>query len=182
MEINLNVNGRVSLILDLAKETFDRIFPSLSAPSQTPQQAPQPTPPEVPTQNAPSGSQPNQPQPQPTPTQANQPTAVAPISPDYSAIIKDAIAEVRSRIEGEDWMTNTTSEGYVKYHRKLNALFKQEANRVAQCKPTQIADEMSCKEFCEFCKMLTVRDGEVIVDRSLDSVINATDSNDDLPF
>lgn len=172
MEINLNVNGRVSLILDLAKETFDRIFPSLSAPSQTPQQAPQPTPPEVPAEDAPSGNQTNQ------TNQTNQPTAAL----DYSAIIKDAIAEVRSRIEGEDWMTNTTSEGYVKYHRKLNALFKQEANRVAQCKPTQIADEMSCKEFCEFCKMLTVRDGEVIVDRSLDSVINATDSNDDLPF
>lgn len=178
MEINLNVNGRVSLILDLAKETFDRIFPSLSAPSQTPQQAPQPTLPEVPRQDAPSGSQTNQ---------TNQPTA-APEAPtsaaalDYSAIVKDAIAEVRSRIEGEDWMTNTTSEGYVKYHRKLNALFKQEAARVAQCKPTQISDEMSCKEFCEFCKMLTVRDGEVVVDRSLDSVINATDSNDDLPF
>ena len=180
MDINLNVNGRITLMLDIAKETFLSMFPKREA-SATPEIGVT----DLPTQDdqvsySASGSQTNQPTtPENPPIPVKNDDAMS-LMQDIPSQVKSAMAEVRRRIEGEDWMTNTTSEGYKKYHKALNVLFKQEADRLAQCKPTQIADEMSCRQFCEYCKLIKVVNGELTVDRSLDAVLGAVD--DDLPF
>ena len=175
MDINLNVNGRITLMLDIAKETFLSMFPKREA-STTPEigVTDQPTQDDqVSTTTA--GGQTNQPT-----TTENPPIPVKnddamSLMTDIPSQVKAAMSETRCRIEGEDWMTNTTSEGYKKYHKALNALFKQEADRLSQCKPTQIADEMSCRQFCEYCKLIKVVNGELTIDRSLDAVLGAVE-------
>lgn len=179
MDINLNVNGRITLMLDIAKETFLSMFPKREA--STPEIGVTDQPKEDDQVSiAESGSQTNQTATPENPSNPVKNDDAMSLMHDIPSQIVSAMAETRCRIEGEDWMTNTTSEGYKKYHKALNVLFKQEADRLAQCKPTQIADEMSCRQFCEYCKLIKVVNGELTVDRSLDAVLGAVD--DDLPF
>ena len=175
MDINLNVNGRITLMLDIAKETFLSMFPKREA-SATPEigEPDQPNQDDQVSIPAP-GSQTNQTVTPENPSIPVKNDDAMSLMHDIPSQVKAAMAETRCRIEGEDWMTNTTSEGYKKYHKALNALFKQEADRLAQCKPTQIADEMSCRQFCEYCKLIKVVNGELTIDRSLDAVLGAVE-------
>ena len=61
----------------------------------------------------------------------------------------------RVRIEGEDWETNTTGEGYTKYHRQLNATFKNIAALLGSDKPSTLSEE----NYASFIKQC----GELIV-------------------
>lgn len=97
------------------------------------------------------------------------------------------MAATRRRIEGDDWETNTASEGYQKYHRKLNGLFKTTAMRIAGCKPTEIDDPFKVQLFCEACSYMTIdADGQVIEDKSVKTLCERAGvdapGDDDLPF
>ena len=70
--------------------------------------------------------------------------------------VREAMRRARVRIEGEDWETNTTGEGYTKYHRQLNATFKNIAALLGSDKPSTLSED----KFASFIKQCD----ELIVD------------------
>lgn len=62
--------------------------------------------------------------------------------------VREAMRRARVRIEGEDWETNTTGEGYTKYHRQLNATFKNIAALLGSDKPSTLSED----KFASFIK------------------------------
>lgn len=76
--------------------------------------------------------------------------------------IRAAMHETRCRIEGEDYKENTTSERYVKYHKRLTAVFKSLAKDLSgQEKPSALPVEVR-GAFIEACKLIQeAADGNV---------------------
>ena len=76
--------------------------------------------------------------------------------------IRAAMHETRCRIEGEDYKENTTSERYVKYHKRLTAVFKSLAKDLSgQEKPSALPVEVR-GAFIEACKLIQeAANGEV---------------------
>lgn len=69
--------------------------------------------------------------------------------------VREAMRRARVRIEGEDWETNTTGEGYTKYHRQLNATFKNIAALLGSDKPSTLSEE-NYASFIKQCDELIV--------------------------
>ena len=69
--------------------------------------------------------------------------------------VREAMRRARVRIEGEDWETNTTGEGYTKYHRQLNATFKNIAALFGSDKPSTLSEDKFAS-FIEQCDELIV--------------------------
>ena len=76
--------------------------------------------------------------------------------------IRAAMHETRCHIEGEDYKENTTSERYVKYHKRLTAVFKSLAKDLSgQEKPSALPVEVR-GAFIEACKLIQeAADGNV---------------------
>ena len=89
---------------------------------------------------------------------SEQPAAEAPAGGKALTVedVREAMRRARVRIEGEDWETNTTGEGYTKYHRQLNATFKNIAALLGSDKPSTLSED----KFASFIKQCD----ELIVD------------------
>ncbi len=85
--------------------------------------------------------------------------AVAAVEPEsvtvYNAL--EAVDRTRDRIEPKDWRENTQSEGYLKYHKKLSAIMKEQAYRLGQCKPSELKGD-DIRQFCEWCDNIYLDD------------------------
>lgn len=112
----------------------------------------------------------NEPEPQaeeaaaPTETQASeQPAAEAPAEGKALTVedVREAMRRARVRIEGEDWETNTTGEGYTKYHRQLNATFKNIAALLGSDKPSTLSEENYASFIRECDELLILEDGTI---------------------
>lgn len=97
---------------------------------------------------------------EPAPVEAQQPEPEpAPAAPGEDLPyteeeIRAAMHETRCRIEGEDYKENTTSERYVKYHKRLTAVFKSLAKDLSgQEKPSALPVEVR-GAFIEACKLI----------------------------
>lgn len=77
--------------------------------------------------------------------------------------IRQAMHECRLRIEGPDYKTNTTGDGYTKYHKNLTAWFKNQASLLGADKPSALPAEAR-KAFIDICKQATgCEDGSITV-------------------
>ena len=76
---------------------------------------------------------------------AAEPEAAAPAEPEKkaptTADVRAAMDRCRKRVEGEDYATNTKSEGYVKYHKQLTAQFKNLAALLGSDKPSALPED-----------------------------------------
>lgn len=86
-----------------------------------------------------------------------QPAAEAPAEGKALTVedVREAMRRARVRIEGEDWETNTTGDGYTKYHRQLNATFKNIAALLGSDKPSTLSEE-NYASFIKQCDELIV--------------------------
>lgn len=99
----------------------------------------------------------NEPEPQAEAEEAAAPAAEAPAEGKALTVedVREAMRRARVRIEGEDWETNTTGEGYTKYHRQLNATFKNIAALLGSDKPSTLSEE-NYASFIKQCDELIV--------------------------
>lgn len=75
--------------------------------------------------------------------------------------IREEINKTRSRIEGSDYKENSTSEGYIKYHRELTKEFKNISTLLGAEKPSALPIEQ-IPAFIEQCENLIInKDGEL---------------------
>ena len=72
--------------------------------------------------------------------------------------------EARKRIEGEDYKTNTESEGRKKWHRALTGWFKNTAALLGADKPSELPDSESRRQFIELCAKVKVENDELTTD------------------
>jgi hypothetical protein len=88
---------------------------------------------------------------------SEQPAAEAPAGGKALTVedVREAMRRARVRIEGEDWETNTTGEGYTKYHRQLNATFKNIAALLGSDKPSTLSEDKFAS-FIQQCDELIV--------------------------
>ena len=78
--------------------------------------------------------------------------------------VRAAMATARDFVEGIGWETDTETEGYRKYHRRLNSLFRSKSEEIGGCKPTELPDEEKRAEFCEWAVCLRRSlDGDAVV-------------------
>lgn len=76
----------------------------------------------------------------------------APAEKIYTEVdVREAMNRTRRRIEGEDYKTNTDSELYKKWHRKLTGWFKNTAAIYGSDKPSTLPDSDSRRKFIEDC-------------------------------
>ena len=155
MEITLNINFPPA-ILRLADALTLSVMQGATAEKQQPKAAAQP--PEEPKQ--PEEAVPVEFAAKMSPEAAE---AVATIEPEsvtvYNAL--EAVDRTRDRIEPKDWRENTQSEGYLKYHKKLSAIMKEQAYRLGQCKPSELKGD-DIRLFCEWCDNIYLdNDGDI---------------------
>ena len=75
--------------------------------------------------------------------------------------VREAMNRARCRIEGEDWKDNTDGDLYKKYHRQLNATFKNISALLGADKPSALPAEKRA-DFIAECDLLIVNDkGEI---------------------
>jgi len=55
--------------------------------------------------------------------------------------VRAAMDRCRKRIEGVDYATDTSGEGYKKYHKQLTAMFKNEAQLLGADKPSNLPED-----------------------------------------
>lgn len=95
------------------------------------------------------------------PAPAKEPETVAfPSAED----VREAMYAVRSRIEGEDWQENKTSENYKKFHKPLTDLFKacaKDASHGETEKPSTLKPEQR-QAFVDWCARITVENGNIV--------------------
>lgn len=157
VDVTPNVVNLVSAILGkvgTAAEPAPVEAPAPAAPAKKPRKAataPEPEP-------APVEAQQPEPEPEPEPA----PAAPGEDLPYTEEEIRAAMHETRCRIEGEDYKENTTSERYVKYHKRLTAVFKSLAKDLSgQEKPSALPVEVR-GAFIEACKLIQeAADGNV---------------------
>ena len=155
VDVTPNVVNLVSAILGkvgTAAEPVPVEAPAPAAPARKPRKAataPEPEP-------APVEAQAPQPEPEPAPAAPGEDL------PYTEEEIRAAMHETRCRIEGEDYKENTTSERYVKYHKRLTAVFKSLAKDLSgQEKPSALPVEVR-GAFIEACKLIQeAANGEV---------------------
>lgn len=106
--------------------------------------------------------------PQPKPEVENQPSAVQePEQPDKpkeyaEADVRAAMDRTRARIEGDNWSENTGSDGYKKWHKALNAWFKNTSALFGAEKPSLLPDSESRAKFIACCDAVYVENGELV--------------------
>lgn len=155
MEITLNINFPPA-ILRLADALTLSMMQGATAEKQQPKAAAQP--PEEPKQ--PEEAVPVEFAAKMSPEAAEAVAAVEPESVTvYNAL--EAVDRTRDRIEPSDWRENTQSEGYLKYHKKLSAIMKEQAYRIGQCKPSELKGD-DIRLFCEWCDNIYLdNDGDI---------------------
>ena len=93
--------------------------------------------------------------------EAERPAAVAKKNTLTTEDARDAMHRARVRFEGENYRDNTTSEGYVKYHRALTTQFKNIAAHLGASKPSEL-QENDIKAFIDACDNLSLlEDGSI---------------------
>lgn len=85
---------------------------------------------------------------------------------EYTEVdVRAAMDEARKRIEGEDYKTNTESEGRKKWHRALTGWFKNTAALYYGAdKPSELPDSESRRKFIELCAEVKVVNDELTTD------------------
>lgn len=159
-EIKVNVQVDVTPnVVNLVSAILGKVG---TAAAPAPVEAPAPAADEAPTAPAKKPRKPKTetPEPEPAPVEAQQPEPEpAPAAPGEDLPyteeeIRAAMHETRCRIEGEDYKENTTSERYVKYHKRLTAVFKSLAKDLSgQEKPSALPVEVR-GAFIEACKLI----------------------------
>lgn len=100
--------------------------------------------------------------PQPEPASAPAPE---PEQREYTEVdVRAAMDEARKRIEGEDYKTNTESEGRKKWHRALTGWFKNTAALYGAEKPSELPDSESRGKFIRLCAEVKVENDELTTD------------------
>ena len=101
--------------------------------------------------------------PEGTPEAAETPKASEPAKQLTEEDIRTAIHVTRAKFEGSDYLNNTESEGYKKYHRQLTQQFKSIAISLGFEKPSLI-DADHRQQFVDECGQLKLsEDGKEIV-------------------
>ncbi len=70
--------------------------------------------------------------------------------------IREIMHRTRQRFEGEDYLENTKSEAYKKYHRALNTQFRQIAVTLGYEKPSLIDTDEKIDAFAAECDALII--------------------------
>lgn len=100
--------------------------------------------------------------PQPEPASAPAPE---PEQREYTEVdVRAAMHKVRQRIEGEDYKTNTESEGRKKWHKALTGWFKNTAAFCGAEKPSALPDSQSRYQFIQCCEHVKVESAELVED------------------
>lgn len=88
----------------------------------------------------------------------------APAQPEKTKgeIIREIMHRTRQRFEGEDYLENTGSEAYKKYHRSLTSQFKQIAVTLGYEKPSLIDNDEKIEAFAKECDGLYINDEGLI--------------------
>ena len=99
--------------------------------------------------------------PEPAPESQEAPASQEPNKELTEEDVREAMNRARCRIEGEDWKDNTDGDLYKKYHRQLNATFKNNSALLGADKPSALpADKRA--DFIAECDLLIVNDkGEI---------------------
>ena len=96
---------------------------------------------------------------------AAEPEAAAPAEPEKTvpttADVRAAMDRCRKRIEGDGYATDTKSEGYTKYHKKLTAKFKEVSMLLGADKPSALAEENRTAFIDEVNKLDLLEDGSI---------------------
>ena len=101
--------------------------------------------------------------PEGTPEADETPKASEPAKQPTEEDIRTAIHVTRAKFEGSDYLNNTESEGYKKYHRQLTQQFKSIATSLGFEKPSLI-DADHRQQFVDECGQLKLsEDGKEIV-------------------
>lgn len=106
------------------------------------------------------------------PATAETKTEAAPVQPveeqpakEYSEVdVRAAMDAARKRIEGEDYKEKPESEGYKKWHKKLNAHFKKIAAELGADKPSALPDSESRGKFIARCAATMVNDNDELIE------------------
>lgn len=101
----------------------------------------------------------------PQPEPASKPADPEPEQREYTEVdVRAAMDEARKRIEGEDYKTNTDSEGRKKWHRALTGWFKNTAALYGAEKPSELPDSESRGKFIRLCAEVKVENDELTTD------------------
>lgn len=94
-----------------------------------------------------------------------EPEAAAPAEPEKTvpttADVRAAMDRCRKRIEGEGYATDTKSEGYTKYHKKLTAKFKAVSVFLGADKPSALPEDKRSQFIEEVDKLDLMEDGTI---------------------
>lgn len=163
IDLSESLRGFVEALLSgrgTAPETAAAVTPA-QAPAEAPAEVPEQVPAEAPAEETPQAAEP-----------APAPAAVPGTDwellgrrPVYDTeAVRAAMATARDFVEGIGWETDTETEGYRKYHRRLNSLFRSKSEEIGGCKPTELPDEEKRAEFCEWAVCLRRSlDGDAVV-------------------
>lgn len=82
---------------------------------------------------------------------------------EYTEVdVRAAMDRTRDRIEGDNWSENTGSDGYKKWHKALNAWFKNTSALFGAEKPSLLPDSESRAKFIACCDAVYVENGELV--------------------
>lgn len=91
--------------------------------------------------------------------------AAAPAEPEKTvpttADVRAAMDRCRKRIEGDGYATDTKSEGYTKYHKKLTAKFKEVSVFLGADKPSALPEDKRSQFIEEVDKLDLMEDGTI---------------------
>lgn len=95
------------------------------------------------------------------PAESAAPAAPAEVKAPTVADVRAAMDRCRKRIEGENYATDTKSEGYQKYHKQLTAEFKRISALLGSDKPSGLAENQR-RSFIEEANLLDImEDGSI---------------------
>lgn len=151
----------VSVTIGVSQELKGLLLPLVA--QLPPVEAPAPKPAKVQTQPAVEEPAPvEQPQPEAPvedPAPAADPAPAKDPAKEYTEVdVRAAMDATRRRIEGENWKEKPDSEGYKKWHRVLNAWFKNTAAMFGAEKPSALPDSQSRYNFIRCCEEVYVND------------------------
>ena len=78
-----------------------------------------------------------------------------------TADVRAAMDRCRKRIEGDGYATDTKSEGYTKYHKKLTAKFKEASVFLGADKPSALPEDKRSQFIEEVDKLDLMEDGTI---------------------
>lgn len=78
-----------------------------------------------------------------------------------TADVRAAMDRCRKRIEGDGYATDTKSEGYTKYHKKLTAKFKEVSVFLGADKPSALPEDKRSQFIEEVDKLDLMEDGTI---------------------